>query len=41
MMNLGGGKATFADPDGNILEIVQTDWQKYFSISAEDVKKKA
>ena len=29
----GGRQATFADPDGNILEITQIDWKKYFSVS--------
>jgi catechol 2,3-dioxygenase-like lactoylglutathione lyase family enzyme len=37
----GGREATFADPDGNIIEIVQINWEKYFSISAEGAKKKA
>jgi metallothiol transferase len=37
----GGREATFIDPDGNILEIVQIDWENYFSISAEGAKKKA
>jgi catechol 2,3-dioxygenase-like lactoylglutathione lyase family enzyme len=37
----GGREATFTDPDGNIMEIVQIDWEKYFSISAEGAKKKA
>lgn len=36
----GGREATFTDPDGNIIEIVQIDWEKYFSISAEGAKKK-
>lgn len=36
----GGRQATFTDPDGNIIEIVQIDWEKYFSISAEGAKKK-
>jgi catechol 2,3-dioxygenase-like lactoylglutathione lyase family enzyme len=36
----GGRQATFTDPDGNILEITQIDWQKYFSVSAEGAKKK-
>lgn len=36
----GGREATFTDPDGNIIEIVQIDWKKYFSISAEGAKKK-
>jgi catechol 2,3-dioxygenase-like lactoylglutathione lyase family enzyme len=34
----GGRQASFADPDGNILEIVQLDWKKYFSVSAEGAK---
>jgi catechol 2,3-dioxygenase-like lactoylglutathione lyase family enzyme len=37
----GGREATFTDPDGNILGIVQIDWQKYFSISAKGAKKRA
>ncbi|MEM3580477.1 MAG: VOC family protein [Candidatus Bathyarchaeia archaeon] len=36
----GGKQATFTDPDGNILEIVQINWEKYFSVSAEGAKKK-
>ena len=36
----GGRQATFTDPDGNTLEIVQIDWKKYFSVSAEGAKKK-
>jgi catechol 2,3-dioxygenase-like lactoylglutathione lyase family enzyme len=36
----GGREATFTDPDGNILEVVQIDWEKYFSISAEGAKRK-
>jgi len=36
----GGKQATFTDPDGNILEIVQIDWEKYFSVSANGAKKK-
>lgn len=35
----GGRQATFTDPDGNILEIVQLNWEKYFSVSAEGAKK--
>jgi len=35
----GGRQATFTDPDGNVLEIVQMNWQKYFSISAKGAKK--
>ena len=37
----GGKQATFTDPDGNILEIVQINWEKYFSVSAEGAKKKS
>jgi len=36
----GGKQAAFTDPDGNILEIVQINWGKYFSVSAEGTKKK-
>lgn len=36
----GGRQATFTDPDGNILEIAQINWGKYFSVSAEGAKKK-
>lgn len=36
----GGKQATFTDPDGNILEIVQINWGKYFSVSTEGAKKK-
>jgi len=35
----GGRQATFTDPDGNILEISQIDWEKYFSVSAKGAKK--
>jgi catechol 2,3-dioxygenase-like lactoylglutathione lyase family enzyme len=31
----GGKQATFTDPDGNILEITQIDWKKYFEVSAK------
>ncbi|MGA2766964.1 MAG: VOC family protein [Candidatus Bathyarchaeia archaeon] len=34
----GGRQATFADPDGNILEIAQIDWKKYFDVSATGAK---
>ncbi|MBO3808384.1 MAG: VOC family protein [Candidatus Brockarchaeota archaeon] len=37
----GGKQATFTDPDGNILEIVQIDWEKYFNVSAQGAKKRA
>ena len=36
----GGRQATFTDLDGNILEIVQIEWEKYFNISARGAKKK-
>jgi catechol 2,3-dioxygenase-like lactoylglutathione lyase family enzyme len=36
----GGKQATFTDPDGNILEIAQINWKKYFAVSAEGAKKK-
>lgn len=36
----GGRQATFTDLDGNILEIVQLNWEKYFNVSAEGAKKK-
>ncbi|MEM3695243.1 MAG: VOC family protein [Candidatus Bathyarchaeia archaeon] len=35
----GGKQASFTDPDGNILEIVQMNWEKYFSVAAEGAKK--
>ncbi len=37
----GGRQATFTDPDGNILEIAQINWEKYFNVSAEGAKKKS
>jgi catechol 2,3-dioxygenase-like lactoylglutathione lyase family enzyme len=37
----GGKQATFTDPDGNILEIAQINWRKYFTVSAEGAKKKS
>lgn len=36
----GGKQATFADPDGNVLEIAQINWAKYFTVSAEGAKQK-
>ena len=36
----GGKKATFTDPDGNLLEITQINWKKYFAVSAEGAKEK-
>jgi catechol 2,3-dioxygenase-like lactoylglutathione lyase family enzyme len=31
----GGRIALFADPDGNLMQLVQIDWRKYFSASAK------
>lgn len=36
----GGRQATFTDTDGNILEIVQINWEKYFDASAKGAGKK-
>jgi len=36
----GGRLAAFRDPDGNILEIAQINWEKYFSVSAKGAKRK-
>jgi catechol 2,3-dioxygenase-like lactoylglutathione lyase family enzyme len=36
----GGKEASFTDPDGNVLEIVQINWEKYFDASAKGAKKK-
>ncbi len=36
----GGRQATFTDPDGNPLEIVEMNWEKYFTASAKGGKKK-
>jgi catechol 2,3-dioxygenase-like lactoylglutathione lyase family enzyme len=35
----GGREATFTDPGGNVLEIVQIDWERYFDVSAKGAKK--
>jgi metallothiol transferase len=35
----GGKQATFTDPDGNILEISQINWEKYFNVAAKGAKK--
>lgn len=35
----GGKQAAFKDPDGNVLEITQIDWQKYFEVSAKGFPK--
>ncbi len=37
----GGRQAVFTDLDGNILEIVQINWKKYFTVSAEGAEKKS
>ena len=31
----GGRQARFQDPDGNILELTQIKWKKYFQVSSE------
>jgi catechol 2,3-dioxygenase-like lactoylglutathione lyase family enzyme len=31
----GGREAGFLDPDGNLLEVVQIDWRKYFEVSVK------
>jgi catechol 2,3-dioxygenase-like lactoylglutathione lyase family enzyme len=35
----GGRQASFKDPDGNLLEIVQINWKKYFEVAAKGAKK--
>jgi uncharacterized glyoxalase superfamily protein PhnB len=35
----GGKQATFKDPDGNILEVTQIDWKKYFEVSAKGAQR--
>jgi hypothetical protein len=35
----GGKQATFTDPDGNILELTQIKWEKYFDVAAKGAKK--
>jgi len=35
----GGKQATFTDPDGNILEIAQINWKKYFDVAAKGAEK--
>ncbi|MGQ9641587.1 MAG: VOC family protein [Candidatus Bathycorpusculaceae bacterium] len=35
----GGRQASFKDPDGNFLEIVQINWEKYFEVSAKGAKR--
>ena len=34
----GGREASFLDPDGNLLEILQIDWRKYFEVSMKGAK---
>lgn len=36
----GGRQASFADPDGNMLEIARIDLKRYFSVSAKGAKGK-
>jgi len=31
----GGRQASFHDPDGNLLEITEIKWKKYFKVSSE------
>ena len=31
----GGRQASFHDPDGNLLEITEINWEKYFKVSLE------
>ena len=35
----GGRQASFKDPDGNILEVVQINWEKYFNVATKGAKK--
>jgi len=35
----GGKQAALKDPDGNVLEVTQIDWQKYFEVSAKGALK--
>jgi metallothiol transferase len=35
----GGKQATFTDPDGNVLEIAQINWKKYFDVAAKGAEK--
>ena len=35
----GGRQATFTGPDGNVLEIVQINWEKYLDVAAKGAKK--
>jgi catechol 2,3-dioxygenase-like lactoylglutathione lyase family enzyme len=35
----GGKQVAFTDPDGNVLEVTQIDWKKYFEVSAKGAQK--
>ncbi|MEA2089450.1 MAG: VOC family protein [Thermoproteota archaeon] len=35
----GGREARFIDPDGNVLEIMQINWEKYFNAATKGFKK--
>jgi len=35
----GGRQAAFKDPDGNVLEVTQIDWKKYFEISVKGAQR--
>ena len=37
----GGREASFTDPDGNTLEIVQIDWEKYFKVSTKGAESRS
>lgn len=37
----GGREASFTDPDGNTLEIVQIDWEKYFKVSSKGAESRS
>ena len=34
----GGREATLLDPDGNILDIMQINWEKYFNVATKGFK---
>ena len=35
----GGRQASFKDPDGNVLEVVQISWAKYFGVATKGAKR--
>jgi len=35
----GGRIANFFDPDGNVLQFTEINWQKYFEVSSEGIRK--